>query len=85
MEPKCWEVVRGERGFGGSGEYSDENDAHLDLIGVFYHEASGGKYLPRAVRLDLNSKSPLGEPFSRDNLMGDTRGQKLGQRPFQEG
>ena len=30
-----------------------DNDAHLDRISVFYHEASGCKYVPRAVLLDL--------------------------------
>jgi tubulin beta len=43
------EVVCDEHGIGGSGEYCDDNDAHLDCIDVFYHEASGGKYVPRAV------------------------------------
>jgi len=43
-------VVRDEHG---SGEYCDDNDAHLGRINVFYHEASGGKYVPRAVLFDL--------------------------------
>ena len=38
---------------GGNGENCGENDAHLDRINVFYHEASGGKYVPRAVLFDL--------------------------------
>ena len=42
-----------EHGIGGRGEYFGDNDAHLDIIGVFYHEASGGKYAPRAVLFDL--------------------------------
>jgi len=63
MEPKCWEVVRGERGFGGSGEYSDENDAPLDIIGVFYHEASGGKYLPREGLLAAVQMKPVAFNF----------------------
>jgi tubulin beta len=47
------EVVCDEHGFGGSGEYCGNNDAHLDRINVFYHEASGGKYVTRAVLVDL--------------------------------
>jgi hypothetical protein len=35
--------VRDEHGIGGSGEYYDDNDAHLGRINVFYHEAFGGK------------------------------------------
>ena len=41
-----------EHGIGGSCEYFD-NDAHLDIINVLYHEASGGKYLPHPVLFDL--------------------------------
>jgi len=29
-------------GIGGDGEYCGDNDARLDRINVFYHEASGG-------------------------------------------
>jgi len=35
------------------GEYCGNNDAHLGRINVFYHEAPGGKYVPRAVLFDL--------------------------------
>ena len=42
-----------EHGIGGGGEYFGDNDAHLDINNFFYHEASGGKYLPRAVLFDL--------------------------------
>jgi tubulin beta len=42
-----------ENGIGGSGKYCGENDAHLGRINVFYREASGGKYLLRAVLFDL--------------------------------
>ena len=38
---------------GYDGEYSGDNNAQLDRINVFYHEASGGKNVPRAVLLDL--------------------------------
>jgi tubulin beta len=51
MGTKFWKVVCDEHGIGGDGEYCD-NDAQLDRINVFYHEASGGKYVPRAVLFD---------------------------------
>jgi tubulin beta len=67
MGTECWEIVCDENGIGGGGEYWGGNDAHLDRIYVFYHEASGGKYLPRAVLFDLEPgvigavrASPLG-------------------------
>jgi tubulin beta len=53
MGIKFWEVLCDAHGIGGSGEYCGDNDAHLDRIHVFYHEASGGKYVPRAVLFDL--------------------------------
>ena len=53
MGTKLKVVLCDEHGIGGSGEYFGDNDAHLDIINVFYHEASGGKYLPRAVLFDL--------------------------------
>jgi tubulin beta len=36
-------------GIGGDGEYCGDNDAQLDRIDVFYHEASGEKYVRRTV------------------------------------
>ena len=39
------EVVCDEHGIGGDGLYAGDNDAQLDRINVFYHEASGGKVL----------------------------------------
>jgi tubulin beta len=41
-------VVCDENGIGSSGEYCGDSDAHLDRVNVFYHEALGGKYVPRA-------------------------------------
>jgi hypothetical protein len=59
-----------EHGIGGDGEYYGGNDAQLGRINVFYHEASSGKSVPRAVFFDLEPGvidaarvSPLGELF----------------------
>jgi tubulin beta len=81
------EVVCDEHGIGGSGEYCGDNDAHLGRSNVFYHEASGGKYMPRVVLFNLEPgvKSPLGELFSQENLLSHTRGRKHGRRPLQKG
>jgi hypothetical protein len=46
-------VLCDEQGIGGEGEYFGDNDAHLGPINVLYHEAPGGKYVPRAVFFDL--------------------------------
>jgi tubulin beta len=52
---------------GGDGEYCGDNDAQLGRTNVLYHEASGGKYVPRTVLSDLEPgaigalrASPLG-------------------------
>jgi tubulin beta len=56
-----------EHGIGGSGEYCGDSDAQLHRISNSYHEASGGKYVSRAMFFDLEPgvigavrASPLG-------------------------
>ena len=70
-----------EHGIGGDGEYFGNNDANCDPINVFYNEASGGKYAPRAESFDLKLKpgvigavraSSLGCLFRPGNLVGNT-------------
>jgi tubulin beta len=48
MGTKILEDMCDEHGIGCDGEYFGENDAQLGRIGVFFHEASEGKYVPRA-------------------------------------
>jgi tubulin beta len=79
---KFWEVVCDEHGIGGYGEYCGDNDARHGRINAFYHEASGGTYVPRAVLFDLEPglidavrASPLGEVFLRPyNLVNQNAG-----------
>jgi tubulin beta len=47
---KFWKKVCDESSIDGGGDY---NDAHFSRINVFYHEASVGRYVPRAVLFDL--------------------------------
>jgi tubulin beta len=74
-------VLYDENGIGGESDYCGDNDAQLDRINVIYHEASGGKYVPRAVFVELEPgaigaarASPLGELFRPENLVNRTRG-----------
>jgi tubulin beta len=74
-------VVCDEHGIGGSGKYCGDNDAQLDCINVLYHEAQGGKYVPRAVLFDLEPgeinaarASPLGDLFRPGNLLNQNAG-----------
>ena len=67
-------MVRDENGIGDGGEYCGGNDAQLGRINVFYHGASGGKYVPRTVFFEpgmINAvrASPLGELFRPGNLV----------------
>ena len=45
-------MVCDEQDIGGNGEYCGGNDAHLDRINVFQHEASGGEFVPCTVLFD---------------------------------
>jgi hypothetical protein len=61
-------------GIGGDGDYCGDNDAQLDRINVFYHEASGGKYVPCTVffepgMIDAVRASPIGELFRPSKLV----------------
>jgi tubulin beta len=64
-----WEVVCDENTIGGGGEYF--GDAQLGLINAFYHEASGGKYVTRAVLMDLEP-----EPSAIDAVTLSRRSKK---------
>jgi len=50
---KFWEVICGEHGINTSGTYEGKDDLQLDRINVYYSEANGGRYVPRAVLVDL--------------------------------
>merc|ERR1712126_209898 len=56
--------------------YSGESDLQLERINVYYNEASGGKYVPRAVLVDLEPgtmdsvrSGPFGQIFRPDNFV----------------
>jgi tubulin beta len=86
MGTKFLEVLCDEHGIGGDGGYCGGNDAQLDRIKMFYHEASGDKYVPIAVFFDLEPgvidavcALPLGELFRPGNLVDHTAG-KIGPK-----
>ena len=61
-------------GIGGDGEYCGDNDAQLGRINVFYHEASGSKYVPRTMffepgMIDAARTLPLSELFCPGGLV----------------
>uniref|UniRef100_A0A6N2KPG3 Tubulin beta chain n=1 Tax=Salix viminalis TaxID=40686 RepID=A0A6N2KPG3_SALVM len=76
---KFWEVICNEHGIDQNGKYSGDaasSDLQLERINVYYNEASGGKYVPRAVLMDLEPgtmesirSGPYGQIFRPDNFV----------------
>ena len=73
---KFWEVVCEEHGIDPSGTYQGLSDLQLERINVYYNEASGGRYVPRAVLMDLEPgtmdsvrSGPYGQIFRPDNFV----------------
>ena len=60
-------------GIGGSGEYCGDNGSHLGRINVFYHEALGGKYVPRAVFFELEPGAIGAVTLSRRSASSSAR------------
>nr|CAD7202326.1 unnamed protein product [Timema douglasi] len=46
---KFWEIISDEHGIDPTGAYHGDSDLQLERINVYYNEASGGKYVPRAI------------------------------------
>ncbi|XP_060718410.1 tubulin beta-4B chain-like isoform X3 [Tachysurus vachellii] len=73
---KFWEVISDEHGIDPTGTYHGDSDMQLERINVYYNEATGGKYVPRAVLVDLEPgtmdsvrSGPFGQVFRPDNFV----------------
>uniref|UniRef100_V5I2J8 Tubulin beta chain n=1 Tax=Ixodes ricinus TaxID=34613 RepID=V5I2J8_IXORI len=73
---KFWEVISDEHGIDPTGTYHGDSDLQLERINVYYNEASGGKYVPRAILVDLEPgtmdsvrSGPFGQLFRPDNFV----------------
>ncbi|XP_026747962.1 tubulin beta chain-like [Trichoplusia ni] len=73
---KFWEIISDEHGVDPNGNYIGESDLQRERINVYYNEASGGKYVPRAVLVDLEPgtmdsvrSGPYGQLFRPDNFV----------------
>ncbi|KAI3732328.1 hypothetical protein L1987_63532 [Smallanthus sonchifolius] len=73
---KFWEVVCAEHGIDSTGRYQGDSDLQLERINVYYNEASCGRYVPRAVLMDLEPgtmdslrSGPYGQIFRPDNFV----------------
>ncbi|PSN36952.1 Tubulin beta chain, partial [Blattella germanica] len=71
-----WEIISDEHGIDPSGIYHGDNDLQLERIDVYYNEAARGKYVPRAILVDLEPgtmdsvrSGPFGQLFRPDNYV----------------
>eukprot|EP00091_Calanus_sinicus_P015560 TRINITY_DN3393_c0_g1_i3.p1 TRINITY_DN3393_c0_g1~~TRINITY_DN3393_c0_g1_i3.p1 ORF type:complete len:168 (+),score=36.35 TRINITY_DN3393_c0_g1_i3:46-549(+) len=70
------EIISDEHGIDPTGTYKGETDLQLERINVYYNEAGSGKYVPRAVLVDLEPgtmdavrSGPFGQLFRPDNFV----------------
>ena len=73
---KFWEVIADEHGIDPTGTYHGDSDLQLERINVYFNEATGGRYVPRAVLMDLEPGTmdsvragPYGQLFRPDNFV----------------
>ncbi|KJE92575.1 tubulin beta-2 chain [Capsaspora owczarzaki ATCC 30864] len=73
---KFWEVISGEHGLDGTGTYVGDNPLQLERSDVYFNESGNGRYVPRAVLVDLEPGTmdairggPLGQLFRPDNFV----------------
>nr|CAH0103019.1 unnamed protein product [Daphnia galeata] len=73
---KFWEIISDEHGVDPEGKYIGDSNLQLERINVYYNEASSGKYVPRAVLVDLEPgtmdsvrSGPYGRIFRPDNFV----------------
>ncbi|XP_030636090.1 tubulin beta-1 chain isoform X6 [Chanos chanos] len=64
---KFWEVIGEEHGINSVGTYEGDTDLQLERVNVYFNEAHGGKYVPRALLVDL-------EPGTMDSVRGSRIG-----------
>lgn len=76
MGAAFWETISAEHGIDCSGKFVGESDFQRERLGVYYSEGSEGRFVPRAVMLDLEpgvvntfKNSPLGNIFHPDNFV----------------
>ncbi|XP_037936455.1 tubulin beta chain-like [Teleopsis dalmanni] len=73
---KFWEVISDEHCIDPCGCYYGDSDLQLERINVYYNEATSGKFVPRAVLVDLEPgaldsvrSGPFGGIFRPDNFV----------------
>lgn len=76
MGAAFWETISAEHGIDTMGAYVGTSDTQRERVGVYYSEGSEGRFVPRAVLLDLEpgvvdtiKSSPMGGMFRPDNIV----------------
>jgi len=73
---KFWEVISEEHGIDPMGQFKPDAAIPTERLEVYYTEAAGGRYVPRAVLVDLEPgtmesvrNGPVGRLFKPDNFV----------------
>lgn len=73
---KFWEYISDEHGIDPQGSFRGESDLQLERLNVYFNEGQRGKFVPRAVLMDLEPAvldsiraRPFGQLFRPDNLV----------------
>jgi len=76
-----WDTIIGEHGITERGVFTGQSDYQSDRLDVYFNEANGGKYVPRAVLVDLEPgttdairSGPTGSLFRPDNIVNGQNG-----------
>ena len=93
MGAKFWKVITDEYGIDPAGTYHGDRNLQLDRISVYDNEATGGKYVPRAILVDLEPgttdsvrSGPFGQIFRPDNFVfGQSRAGNWAKGHYTEG
>jgi len=73
---KFWEILSDEHGIDPTGRFHGDSDLQLERINVYYNEATGGRFVPRTILIDLEPAtmnsvrgSPYGQLYRPDNFI----------------
>ena len=73
---KFWEDISNEHGIDPTGKYEGDLALQLERINIYYNETREGRYVPRAILMDLEPRTmdfvragPYGELFTPDNFI----------------
>ena len=85
-------TISNEHGIDPTGTYHGDSDLQLERINVYCNEATGGRYVPRAILTDLEPGTmdsvragPFGQSFRSDNFVLEQAGNSWAKGHYIEG